>query len=273
MRIILTLLLASALAAQSATNLVLTNWTFTNLQGRIYSNTTLRTATPTNIAVQWEPFGYARVDFTNLPEDIRQKFHYDPTKAAAFIAEQDALKKQQAADTVRRAIDSRIRREFNDEKARIVASPFPLPPNFTIFQIVKDGVLFNDPANSGTLSMLWQYPSAGLVDGQRIVGVRTYPFGTYQYETVMHSSKTIPRLTTNLTLAIQKDFYDKHPDWPLGEVKPGMTPEQIQELQREQKLEAQLRGIDYSPITNDLPLENPPSGYEGRGGRAQRGGN
>jgi hypothetical protein len=111
--------------------------------------------------------------------------------------------------------------------------------------------------------MIWRYPSAGLVDGRRL-NLTTYPMGTYQYETVNGSSKTILRLTTNLTLAIQMDFYDKHPDWPL-QAKPGMTPEQIQELQRQQQLEAQLRGIDYFPITNDAPLDIPTSNQGRRG--------
>ncbi len=114
MKMVLALLLASALAAQSATNLVLTNWNFTNLQGRIFSNTTLRTATPTNISVAWEPYGYARIDFTNLPDDIRQMFHYDPEKARQWTEaeanrKQEALARQRdeqiAAEIARRAFD------------------------------------------------------------------------------------------------------------------------------------------------------------------------
>ena len=230
------------LSAGSGTKLVLTNWTFTNLQGRIYSNVTFSTMTPINITVALNPYLYAQIDFTNLPENIREHFHYDPAKAATFVAEQAAVR-------ARIAKDARIRREFNDQKSRILATEWRVSAK--ILQIVKDGVLVNINAASEP-TMLWQYPSAGLVDGQYL-SVTVYPIGTYQYETVMHSSKTIPRLTTDLMLAIRMDFWDKHPHWPLDQVKPGMTPDQIQELQREQKLEAQLRGIDYVSMTNDAP--------------------
>ena len=66
------------LSAGSGTKLVLTNWTFTNLQGRIYSNVTFSTMTPINITVALNPYLYAQIDFTNLPENIREHFHYDP---------------------------------------------------------------------------------------------------------------------------------------------------------------------------------------------------
>jgi hypothetical protein len=92
----LLLFLAGSFAAQGQTNLRLTNWTFTNLQGRVYSNTTLRTATLTNIAVAWEPYSYAKIDFTNLPDEVRQMFHYDPDKVAALKAKEEAARKANA---------------------------------------------------------------------------------------------------------------------------------------------------------------------------------
>jgi hypothetical protein len=92
----LLLFLAGSFAAQGQTNLRLTNWTFTNLQGQVYSNTTLRTATPTNIAVAWEPYGYAKIDFTNLPGEVRQMFHYDSNKVAVLTAKEEAAGKANA---------------------------------------------------------------------------------------------------------------------------------------------------------------------------------
>jgi hypothetical protein len=44
-----------------------------------------RFLTATNIGVEWEPFGYAKSDSTNLPEEIRHMFHYDPNEVAALI--------------------------------------------------------------------------------------------------------------------------------------------------------------------------------------------
>jgi hypothetical protein len=245
--------------AQMQTNLVLTNWTFTNLQGRIFSNTTFESATFTNISVTWQPYGYARIDFTNLPEDIQKQFHYDREKAETFIAEQDARNEEISAERARSAIDVRIRREFDDEKARIEATQWAYGYGgigARVFQIVKDGVLIYHTSNTGRTSeevfMVWHYPSSGLVDEQAL-HLKLYSFGTYQYKTVMGSSKTIPQFTTNIMLVIQKDFYDKHPGWPNVKGIDKMTPEQIQELQREQKLEAQLRGIDYPPISENAP--------------------
>lgn len=221
------------------TNSVPTNWTFTTLQGRTYSNVIVESSDPISVRFRFSDGGESRVFLTNLFPEDRATFHYDKTKADAFADEQ-------AADAARRAADSRIRREFNDQKTRIVNTGRFV--SATIFQIVKDGVLVN--VNRGysasELWMLWQYPSAGLADGQRLT-LQTYRIGTYQYDTVNGSSKTILRFTASLETALRLDFYDKHPDWPL-QSKPEMTPEQIQEMQREQKLEAQLRGIDYSPI-------------------------
>jgi hypothetical protein len=92
----LPLFLAASFTGQGQTSLHLTNWTFTNLQGRVYSNTTLRMATPTNISVAWEPYGYARIDFTNLPDEVRQMFQYDPDKVAALKAKEEAARKANA---------------------------------------------------------------------------------------------------------------------------------------------------------------------------------
>jgi len=224
--------------AQVETNIVPTNWTFTTLQGRTYSNVIVESSDPISVRFRFSVGGESRVLLTNLLPADRAIFHYDKTKADGFIDEQ-------AANAARSAIDARIRREFIDEKTRILATKHLIYAD--ILQIVKDGVLVIQRGVSGSEPwMLWHYPSAGLVDGKRLANVEAYSFGTYQYETVNHSSKTILRLTTNLTNALQEVFYEKHPGWPL-QAKDGMTAEQIQELQREQKLEAQLRGIDYFP--------------------------
>jgi hypothetical protein len=139
-----------------------TNWTFTDLQGRVYSNATLRTATPAGITFLWGPGHPGKIDFTNLPEDVRKMFHYDKAKAYAFAADQ-------AADRARSAADARIRGEFNNQKARILATADRNVGNGDVLQVVKDGVLLNSRYPFGTLVMLWQYPSAGLTDGQRLI--------------------------------------------------------------------------------------------------------
>jgi hypothetical protein len=262
MKTILALLLAACGIAQAQIN-----FTFTNLEGRVYSNTTVTSTNAESIVVSWDT-GLSRIYFTNLPESVQKRFHYDSANAAAFTAEKEAHNKLLSGNMSKYVADARIRREFNDQKARILSTERQVSAE--VFQIVKDGVLVHLLVQGlyqpGTLAMLWQYPSAGLVDGQKL-RLKFYSIGTYQYETVNGSSKTILRITASLEKALQMDFYDKHPDWPSGQEQRGLTPEQTQELQRQLKLEARLRGIDYFPITNDAPIDIPPSSAGGRGER------
>lgn len=239
--VVLVISLGRSAVAQIQTNLVPTNWTFTNLQGYVYSNATLRTATPASITFLWGHGYVGKADFTNLPESVHKMFHYDKAQADAFLAEQAALIK-------RRAIDGRIRREFNDQKARILATEWQISAE--VFQVVKDGVLIKIlgrvlNVGDNPLAMLWKYPSTGLVDGQSL-RLKVYPIGTYQYETVNGSSKTIMQFTADLNQALQMDFLQTHPTWSFDDV--ATSKEQTLELQRQHKMEAQLRGMNYSPV-------------------------
>lgn len=102
--------LATSFTAKSQTNLHLTNWTFTNLQGRVYSNTTLLNATLTNISVNWEPYGYARIDFTNLPDEVRQMFS---SELAALKAKDEATRKANAEAAAHRYLLAAASTETN----------------------------------------------------------------------------------------------------------------------------------------------------------------
>jgi hypothetical protein len=73
-----------------------TNWTFTNLEGHIYSNTVFSSATPIAIIVLVNGLPY-RVFFTNLPPEVRAVFHYDQAKADAFL-DQQASQRQTYAE-------------------------------------------------------------------------------------------------------------------------------------------------------------------------------
>jgi hypothetical protein len=122
--------LLAAFSSHAGTNLVLTNWTFTNLQGRVYSDTTLRTATPAGIAVAWEPFHYEYIDFTNLPNDVRRMFDYDAAKSAAYKVTA-AAKKEEQQEAARLAAElGRIKKLVRRDLMEVV-------------QVLPDGILAN----------------------------------------------------------------------------------------------------------------------------------
>ena len=96
-----------------------------------------------------------------------------------------------------------------------------------IFQVVADGMLAHlvigvsegqaQAAISGnlkfdyswpkTLVMFWRFPHGKVYDGQFLI-LTNYTIGTYQYDTVNKSSKTVPRLTTDINTAID---YQRNP--------------------------------------------------------------
>ncbi|MGP8235674.1 MAG: hypothetical protein ACLQVW_09710 [Limisphaerales bacterium] len=250
----LPLFLAASFAAQGQTHLHLTNWTFTNLQGHVYSNTTLRSSTPTSIAVAWDPYGYAKIDFTNLPEDIRQKFHFDPQKARDYEAYQTLQKNQKA-----------LMSEYERQRSRAIADAKKTERRdlIEVFQVVDDGVLGNliigipeeyaQAATTGRtkldyswtrqLIMLWHYHQK-VFDGACLI-VTNYQIGTYQYTTVNKSDKTVPRLTDDVGIAIE---YNKNPSSIMFETKAALDSGSLDSLERaklnsrvaEQELEATL---------------------------------
>ncbi len=60
----------------------------TTLDGKTYKNVSVSSITPVGFDISYTAKNGAMVlrglKFTNLPEKIRKKFHYDPAKAAAF---------------------------------------------------------------------------------------------------------------------------------------------------------------------------------------------
>ena len=231
------ILLGSLLSMAAQTNAPLTNLWFTNLQGRVYSNATLISNTPSGILISWNPYGMGPVDsriaFTNLPSEARRLFHYD-TNLAALAEETEHM------NGFLHSLDAASAAKRN--KALAAAKASERRDLAEVFQIVNDGVLvhfltgigpipdwYAQAAVDGTvkpdysfgrqLVMLWQYPNKNLVDGQFLM-VTNYPIGTYHYETVNGSGKTIPRYTDWLdTAAIWKESPESEifqPDGPDG---------------------------------------------------------
>ena len=62
---------------------------FKNIDGQEYKDATVTRVEPDGIVLTTGS-GISKVYFTEFPKDVQESFHYDPAKAAAFAAEQNA---------------------------------------------------------------------------------------------------------------------------------------------------------------------------------------
>jgi NADH dehydrogenase/NADH:ubiquinone oxidoreductase subunit G len=79
---ILTFLILSFTAATFAED-------FTTINGKTYKDATVTRVEPDGIVVQTKS-GVTKLYFTELPKDVKERFHYDSEKAASYSAEQAA---------------------------------------------------------------------------------------------------------------------------------------------------------------------------------------
>src|SRR5437762_11513952 len=95
--------LKSATIALLISSVILTTNTllaedFKTVDGKEYKNVTVSRVEPDGIVLT-SSSGISKVYFTELPKDVQERFHYDPTKSAAYSAQQnatlEALQKQQ----------------------------------------------------------------------------------------------------------------------------------------------------------------------------------
>jgi thioredoxin 1 len=81
-----------------ARQMVNPNDEFRTTAGKVYKNATVNRVEPDGIIVVTDS-GISKVYFTELPPDVRERFHYDPDAAVAYsatqAANQQALQKQQ----------------------------------------------------------------------------------------------------------------------------------------------------------------------------------
>src|SRR5262245_54588256 len=68
---------------------------FKTINGKEYKNATVTQVEADGIAVRTKT-GISKLYFTELPEDVQKRFHYDPAQAAAYAA-QTAAGQQAAA--------------------------------------------------------------------------------------------------------------------------------------------------------------------------------
>jgi len=77
---------------------------FKTIEGKEYKNAKVSRVEPDGIVLMTKS-GISKVYFTELPKEVQERFHYDPDKAAAYSAEQNAaleqLRKQQEEGQVR----------------------------------------------------------------------------------------------------------------------------------------------------------------------------
>ena len=84
---------------------------FKTIDGKEYKNVTVSRVEPDGI-VLITSVGISKVYFTELPEEVRERFHYDAAQAAAYSAEQTA---SQVAFQTQQA---ELRRKLAEEKNR-----------------------------------------------------------------------------------------------------------------------------------------------------------
>ena len=72
---------------------------FKTLDGKEYNNATVSRTEPDGIVVRMTS-GVVKLYFTNLPNDVRERYHYDAEKAAAFSRMQYQYRMSQDAQRV-----------------------------------------------------------------------------------------------------------------------------------------------------------------------------
>lgn len=119
MRTTLLLLLLTAATALADTNLT--------VNAVIYSNVTFGSRTPSTVTI-FHSAGIATLPLAALPPDVQKSLGYDPEKARAYEAQQDAVRARQA-EAAKKAgeFEARVRR------ARVVS--------LKISQVLNDGLL------------------------------------------------------------------------------------------------------------------------------------
>ena len=78
---------------------------FTTVNGKEYKDVTVKRVELDGIVLQTKS-GVSKVYFTELPKEVQQRFNYDPAKAAAFSAEQNA-----AYEQIRKQHEQEMRQE------------------------------------------------------------------------------------------------------------------------------------------------------------------
>ena len=200
----------------------------TTLSGRTLKNARVFRAEPDGLNFMFTG-GMVKIPFTDLPEAMRKQYGYDPVKAAAYAAADDAAQQQayaqvQAATAQARtsaklaeigsATDLDKRDAENREKVRLAGVGQGIARNAmiiraTVRQVLKEGVLVSYRVRIGLYNWPedeqdgWIYVAGiqkGKADGDSWEGT-VYPFGTYKYVGGMGTDQTVRGYATSAIAA------------------------------------------------------------------------
>ena len=105
---------------------------FKAIDGKEYKNVTVSRVEPDGIVLISES-GISKVYFTELPKEVRERFHYDPAKATAYLAEQTASQvafQNQQAELRRKVAEERNKYWIGQEPAKNSQNKLPTPAAF-----------------------------------------------------------------------------------------------------------------------------------------------
>jgi chromosome segregation ATPase len=90
---------------------------FKTVNGKEYKEATITRIEPDGIVVKTK-LGITKLPFAELPKEVQERFHYDPQKAGAYVADQSA----NYAEYQQRQEDARRRQQDEAAKNKAVAA-------------------------------------------------------------------------------------------------------------------------------------------------------
>jgi hypothetical protein len=202
MNLILAFLLGASLTLVALAQQTAETFTFTTRDGREFKAVTLGDVAPDSVAV-FTDSGIERLALSLLPDDLQQRFGYDPQKATEFAAARVAAAKQQA-----RAREAQLAAQKARAEARAreeTAKTF----RFLVSQVTDDGAIViplvghavgNSNGLGGSVGVTYQPGSKtvflkgirNVAEDQRLAAL-AYPDGTYSFTDIYGASRTLER--------------------------------------------------------------------------------
>jgi hypothetical protein len=225
--------------------------TFTNLQGRGFTNVIFVNAEPRTILFRTDNL-YSREKFTNLPQEVRDQFNWTPEKAA-LAEEANKQKKAREQQFYQQQRENAATQDLIWKQVQAHRESFTVTGDgLRVDQITKEGILVSDnhtdsePDFSYSLAyFVKDFPNQNaLIDGATIRGT-FYEIGTYTYTTVMGASKTLKCLTYSPKSAF--NFYLIQAGVVANKNKE-MAQQQIDEQQKEAAVPKAKRDVIWQRV-------------------------
>ena len=195
--------------------------TFTNREGRAFTNAEVFKVDPSGIFFRYAGTSVGRIEFPDLPANIQKQLGYDPAKAADFLVEQKRKETAQKMAQQERAKNYAAQLAAQKRLREVALTRIGIRGK--IIQKTAEGLLVNSgseewsrisaaeramgasPGGGGAVifacfdgvCLLTDFAGADkMVDGE-VVETSAYPNGQYTYTTVQNASKTVRRFTAN----------------------------------------------------------------------------